>query len=335
MKTARRNVLLFLLLAAAAVYVGGVFYYHSHFLRGTVIDQIDVSNMTVQELTEQVQNYSLQITERQSDGTPLEETIAGKDISLEYSSAEPLDEILRQQNKWLWFLAAGETHETEELLTYDNTALETQVCQLNGLQEDSAVSPVDASISEYTPENGFQIIAETRGNELDYEQTLEAVSAAVESLTEQIDLEQEGCYHEPQVTSDDERLQAALEKAQKYTAVTITYTFGENKEVLDGATIGTWVTIDGFETGLDQEKVEEYVATLRKKYDTIFRSRTFKTSYGQEITIDSGDYGWWMNYTQEAIELAEMIENGEAENVLRSITRQPPPTKHPIMEILM
>ena len=127
MKTARRNVLLFLLLAAAAVYVGGVFYYHSHFLRGTVIDQIDVSNMTVQELTEQVQNYSLQITERQSDGTPLEETIAGKDISLEYSSAEPLDEILRQQNKWLWFLAAGETHETEELLTYDNTALETQV----------------------------------------------------------------------------------------------------------------------------------------------------------------------------------------------------------------
>lgn len=312
MKTARRNVLLFLLLAAAAVYVGGVFYYHSHFLRGTVIDQIDVSNMTVQELTEQVQNYSLQITERQSDGAPLAETIAGKDISLEYSSAEPLDEILRQQNKWLWFLAAGETHETEELLTYDNTALETQVCQLNGLQEDSAVSPVDASISEYTPENGFQIIAETRGNELDYEQTLEAVSAAVESLTEQIDLEQEGCYHEPQVTSDDERIQAALEKAQKYTAVTITYTFGENKEVLDGATIGTWVTIDGFETGLDQEKVEEYVATLRKKYDTIFRSRTFKTSYGQEITIDSGDYGWWMNYTQEAIELAEMIENGES-----------------------
>ena len=229
MKTARRNVLLFLLLAAAAVYVGGVFYYHSHFLRGTVIDQIDVSNMTVQELTEQVQNYSLQITERQSDGAPLEETIAGKDISLEYSSAEPLDEILRQQNKWLWFLAAGETHETEELLTYDNTALETQVCQLNGLQDDSAVSPVDASISEYTPENGFQIIAETRGNELDYEQTLEAVSAAVESLTEQIDLEQEGCYHEPQVTSDDEQLQAALEKAQKYTAGTITYTFGENK----------------------------------------------------------------------------------------------------------
>lgn len=307
-----RNVLLVLFLAAAAVYVGGVFYYHSHFLRGTVIDRIDVSNMTVQELTEQVQNYSLRITERQSDGTPLEEKITGKDISLEYSSEEPLDEILKQQNNWLWFLTAGETYETEELVTYDTAALENQIQQLKGLQEDSVVSPVDASISEYTPENGFQIIAETRGNELDYEQTLKSVSAAVESLTEQINLEQEGCYHEPQITSDDEQLLAALEKAQEYTNVTITYTFGENKEVLDGATIGTWVTIDGLEAGLNQEKVEEYVATLRKKYDTIFRSRTFKTSYGQEITIDSGDYGWWMNYTQEAIELAEMIENGES-----------------------
>ena len=42
--------LLILLLAAAAVYGGGVYYYHNHFLKGTVIDRIDVSDMTVQEL---------------------------------------------------------------------------------------------------------------------------------------------------------------------------------------------------------------------------------------------------------------------------------------------
>ena len=44
--TVTRKFLFILLLAAAVVYVGGVFYYHSHFLRGTVIDRIDVSNMT-------------------------------------------------------------------------------------------------------------------------------------------------------------------------------------------------------------------------------------------------------------------------------------------------
>lgn len=310
--TVTRKFLFILLLAAAVVYVGGVFYYHSHFLRGTVIDRIDVSNMTVQDLLEQVQDYSLRITERQSDGSTLEETLSGKDISLQYSSAEPLEELLSQQNKWLWFLASGETYEMEGLVTYEEEALKEQIQQLKGFQEDFAVSPTDAHISEYTPENGFQIIAETQGNELDYEQTFDTICSAVDSLTDLIDLEQEGCYREPQVTADNEQLLAALEKAQKYTSVTITYTFGENTEVLDGAEISTWVKIDGLEVELDQEKVADYVATLRKKYDTIFRSRTFQTSYGQEITIDSGDYGWWMNYTQEAIELAEMIENGES-----------------------
>lgn len=36
------------------------------------------------------------------------------------------------------------------------------------------------------------------------------------------------------------------------------------------------------------------------------------TSYGKEVTIDGGDYGWWMNYDKEAEELEAMIEKGES-----------------------
>ena len=50
---------------------------------------------------------------------------------------------------------------------------------------------------------------------------------------------------------------------------------------------------------LDEGKVSDFVASIRRKYDTIFRPRKFKTSYGETITIDSGDYGWWMNTSQE------------------------------------
>ena len=67
-----------------------------------------------------------------------------------------------------------------------------------------------------------------------------------------------------------------------------------------------------FAVTLDQTQVENYVATLRKKYDSIFRSRTFMTSYGKEIAVDGGDYGWGMNYQQEAKELAAQIETGES-----------------------
>ena len=116
-------------------------------------------------------------------------------------------------------------------MTCDEAALEEQLLKLQGFQENFVVSPVDAYISEYTPENGFQIVPETEGNELNYERTLEAVRAAVDSLTEELDLDEAGCYRSPQVTADDARLLNALNKAQKYTGVTITYTFGKNTEI--------------------------------------------------------------------------------------------------------
>ncbi|MDE7058209.1 MAG: L,D-transpeptidase/peptidoglycan binding protein, partial [Lachnospiraceae bacterium] len=83
-------------------------------------------------------------------------------------------------------------------------------------------------------------------------------------------------------------------------------------EIIDGALLSEWLSVEGAKVILDKTKVEAYVAELRKKYDTIFRNRTFMTSYGKEVTIVGGDYGWWMDYEQEAVELAEMIENGES-----------------------
>ena len=38
----------------------------------------------------------------------------------------------------------------------------------------------------------------------------------------------------------------------------------------------------------------------------------FQTSYGTEITIKNGDYGWWMDTEQEIAELTEMIEQGQS-----------------------
>lgn len=305
-------ILCVLLLLISAVYGGGVYYYQSHFLRGTVVDRIDVSGMTIEELEEQIKGYFLKIIERQTDGSTLEEDIQGRNIGLAYASSEPLKELLKGQNTWLWFLPQNAVHETEGLITYDETKFTEEVKGLRGFQNDFAIAPTDAYISEYTSENGFVIVPETQGNQLDEAKTVEVIRLSVEALAEQVDLEESGCYEVPSITSENAELLQTLEKLQKYAGITITYLFGDNKEVLDGKTISEWLHVDGFEVSLDTTQVEAYVAALRKRYDSIFRSRTFLTSYGKEITIDGGDYGWWMNYVQEAQELAEMIENGES-----------------------
>ena len=305
-------ILCVLLLCVAGVYAGGVFYYQNHFVNGTVIDRADVSGMTLEELSSQVQDYMLQITERKTDGSTLDEDIQGKNIGLGYSSTEPLEEIMKTQNVWLWFLKPGTEHNLENVISYDEELLERAVDGLKGFDSSFAAAPTDAYISDYVEGSGFSIIPETQGNELKKEQTLEAIRTAVEGLKDYVNLEEEDCYEVPEITSDNEELNALLEKMQKYAGISITYTFGENKEVLDGPTISSWLHVDGFDVELDTTQVENYVATLRKKYDTIFRPRTFLTSYGKEVTIEGGDYGWWMNYEKEAEELEEMIENGES-----------------------
>ena len=279
------------ILCLAFVYAGGVIYYQNHFVNGTVIDRVDVSGMTIEELSHQIQDYMLQITERKTDGGTLDEDIQGSTIGLSYSSTEPLEQILKNQNVWEWFLRQDQEYELQDVITYDQAALTKAIENLKGFDTDFAAAPTDAYISDYVEGTGFSIVPETQGNQLKKEQTIEAIRAAVESLHEKINLDEEGCYEEPQVTADNEKLQATLQKMQKYADLTITYTFGEQKEVLDGATVSSWLHVDGFEVKLDTSQVENYVAALRKKYDTIFRSRTFMTSYGKEITIDGGDYG--------------------------------------------
>lgn len=313
----KRSLILPLLLCVPALcilaaYAAGVYYYQSHFVNGTVIDEVDVSKMSISDLETQIQEYALQVVERQADGSSLEEEIPGKEIGLSYSSTEPLQEILQAQNSWLWFLNPGETHELENLINYDADSLKTAINNLRGFDQDFATPPEDAYITDYDPEHAFEIVEERQGNQLNPEKTQEAICNAIEELDQKIDLDENGCYEEPKITSDNEKLQETFAKLQSYADTAITYTFGSQKEVLDGSTISSWLNIDGTEVSLDQAKVEEYVSSLRKKYDTVFHPRTFKTSYGTEITIKNGDYGWWMDTEQETAELTEMIKRGES-----------------------
>lgn len=300
------------LLAVCTAYAGGLLYYQNHFLPGTEIDGIDVSGMTIEELETRIQDYFLCISERKADGSVLEEDIQGKEISLSYASSDPLQELLDNQNRWDWFLPRLENHRTEGLITCDEDRLQAEIDGLKGFQEDFFETPTDAYISDYISGEGFVIIPETQGNELDRQKTEEAVKNAVLTLTERVDLEEAGCYKVPHIFSEDEKLQRILQKLQKYQDLKITYTFGENTEVLDGETICGWLHMNGTDVTLDESQVEAFVVMLRKRYDTIFRPRTFMTSYGKEITIEGGDYGWWMNYTQEIEELTEMIKRGES-----------------------
>lgn len=299
------------LLVLLVVYIVGLNRYQSCFLNGTIIDEVDVSGMSISELEEQVGQYSLKVIERQADGTTLEEEIPGSEIGISYVSTEPLEAVLQGQNRYLWFLKHHADYSTDAPLFYEEKALEEKVDGLRGFQRDFVKEPTDAYIADYVSGSGFALVAETEGNCLNREKTVEAVKAAVAGLETKLDLAAAGCYEEPKVTAEDAGLKKTYEKLQNYVNTTVTYTFGEEREVLDPDTVAGWIVRKGNRAELDPELVKEYVNSLRKKHDTVFHKRKFMTSYGQEVTIDLGDYGWWMDVGQETQELIGLLERGE------------------------
>lgn len=298
--------------------IAGSVYCSSHFSKGTIINEIDASGLTMEELESRMREYVLTVRERTGEGSYITETITGDQIGVTVSNTDELNGILKQQNilKAISSYIKGEqqVYTVENLYDYVDSALMTAILKLQGFQESFVVEPVDAHISEYDAENGYRIVPEIRGNVLNQTKTIQTVETAVDALLTEIDLEKAGCYEEPSVYADDAKLTERLAQMKQYTDLRIVYHFGQQEEVIDGSVLSGWLLVDEEtnKVSVSEEKIDDFVVMLRKKYDTIFRSREFQTSYGKTITIEGGDYGWWMNYSQEQEQLKEMIRNGES-----------------------
>ena len=77
-------------------------YSSGHFARGTKVNGIDVSGMSVKQLQKRIGEYSINVKERKIDEKSrdesfFEETIKGSDIGLAVGDAQPLYDILKGQ----------------------------------------------------------------------------------------------------------------------------------------------------------------------------------------------------------------------------------------------
>ncbi len=311
-------VVLVLLGAAGGVYAARATGYGEKFLPGTSINGVDVSGLTVDEaeqaLDDSLTNYTLTLIEREN----VTETISAEDIEMALDLGDSVEQLLEAQNGWLWPLYALGQRSSEVTLetafVYDSDALSDAIAALTCLDSAYATEPTDAYISGYDSEAGGVVIqAETQGTLVDEDVLTAAVVAAVDAMEMELDLDAVGCYIAPAVTSDDPDLVLEVETLNGYLGVTITYEMGEDTVVLDGSTLVDWVTYNGDGTAtLDTDAVTAFVKNLASTYNTIFSNRTFTTTYGDTITVEGGDYGWWMDQASEVEELTQQILDQES-----------------------
>ena len=297
-------------------------YVRRHFLSGTTVNGQDVSGMTADEVRKQIsretQDYTLLISERSGDGSdPVKEAISGSEIGLEVSFDDSLERALHAQTSGRWIKRlGGQTALTmSTMLRYDETAFQLKVKQLKCFESSFIHAPQDASISSYQSGIGYQVVPEVEGNTPVEEGILSALSAAVLKLRTTVNLDKvNGAYVEPAIRVADSGLQERVDKMNFFANIRIVYHFDDQTEVLDGEKIHQWIVVkDDGEVTLNTAGSDEFVVYLRKKYATIYSSRTFMTSYGVEVEFPAeqgGDYGWWMNWSQEQEELKAMLLAG-------------------------
>ena len=144
------TLIIILLLLTAGVYGYGVYYFTEHFLPGSMVNGFNCSYMTVSQseelLTQKVGAYVLTIDTRNNG----QESITAKQAGLSYDSDGSVDKLIRNQDRFTWFLAFNQhrNYEVSSSIKYDEQKTEAAISELKCMQQENMTEPSDAHIEE-------------------------------------------------------------------------------------------------------------------------------------------------------------------------------------------
>lgn len=302
------------------VYLGFVIYFSNHFFFNTKINGIDASKMNIEEteqlLANEINNYSITLNGRNN----LTDSISANEINLTYTSNSILTRHLAEQNPFLWFVSVFHPLDLElnDCSGYDEDLFEKRISSLIFFQKENKIAPENAKI-QYLDKQGYCIVNEQQGSTVLKKQLREKLATAILQGETEFSLEREDCYKKPTITSDSQKLLQLFDKVNKYSQAKITYKFNKKKEVVDHSVIRKWLKINNKKLTVKFKKdaVRSYVDYIGSTYNTYGKTRTFKASTGNKVSVSGGDYGWLLNREQETRDLIKLVKKG------KTVTRKP------------
>lgn len=302
------------------IYLGTALYFCTHFLPGTIINGITVSGDEIKDvkwkIIQETEKYEIKIKAREGK----EEILAGVDFGVMPIFDGSLEKELSKQDCFAWPRAFFQETviEVETMVEYSEERLEKMVDELEIMDEDKMENPKDARISEYSNENLYTIIPEEQGTRIRKKKFLKCLKSAIINLQDSISLEKEECYSKPKVTAESKELQKLVKDLNYYVKAKIVYQFGKEEEVLDGEEISQWISVDEQKNvSVSEEQIAAYVERLADKWDTVGKAKKLKTSYGEKVKVEGGDYGWKIDREKETEILTKLVQEGQ------SATREP------------
>lgn len=289
------------------------------FMPGLFINGYYAADYTPQELNKQLRAATVcpEFTVRDKEGIintfSLEEIQYDQDYLVQIQQIHDSQSVVKLVG---WFLNKNVSFDEIELspeASYKKEKLYAYLDSVDYLKDNS--DPKDKIVEIRKNHNGYYLYDETR-NLLSHEKAVEAIEEALDQGIFEVDLFDKECYIEVDHTSQMKETVEAWEKLSRYVESSVTYQFGERTEVVDGAEISEFIATDEEgeflydESGsfyLDTEKIRAYVKTLAEKYNTVNKPRRFRSTRGEYVTVETGNYGYKLNEKAEVEYLSEVI----------------------------
>lgn len=289
------------------------------FMPGMFVNGLYAADYTPQELNEELKKDTEcpDFTVKDKDGNVY--TFSLEEIHYDQDYLSEINRIHASQSvvKFVgWFLGEEIKFEEIELSpenTFDKQILHDYLDGVTYLKDNS--DPKDKIVEIRRDHNGYYLYDETR-NLLSHDKASDAIEEALSQGVFEVDLYEKGCYIEVDHTSQMKKTLERWENLSSYVESTITYEFGDRTEVVDGAEISNFIATDENgeflydESGsfyLDTDKIKEYVRTLAEKYNTVNKPRSFRTTRGSMVTVETGTYGFKLNEKAEVEYLSKVI----------------------------
>ena len=308
-----------ILVILLGIYLVGTLYFNTHFLKGTIVNNLDIGTLTLDEandlLKKQVSSQEL-VLEFNDEQT---ETLQANQLGVSYNEKNSLAKLLNKQNQWSWInsLFNNNKNVLNDLIVIDDTNLLNNVKQMNHLQEDKQVAPTDAYLQ--LNDNKFIIIKETLGSKIELDTLINNIKVAISEGNKTLNLTKTNSYVKPNIYATDKDLKQKLTAANKYCLASIRYVTPNGKEIiLDGNETVNWLTKndDGTYTKDEQifnSKTSNFVSKLASQYNQVGSTRTFTGKDGSNHTVSGGTYGFKVSQGEETAQLLTLINGNKKE----------------------
>ena len=312
-RKSRKGLIIVLVLAILllACYVGGAIAFTNYFMPNTKLNGQDVSLKSIEEVakanTESANSFSIAVT---GDGVDVK--LSAADIKASYDGNKFARRAIAQQHPWTWPLEIGSEQviQIENKLSYDDSTLESVVGSAVDAVNNAGKDPVDASIIYKDDAKVYEVKPEEKGTKIDRALVLEETRKAIADGKQTVQLGDNELI-KPAVLSTDERLNAAVQKANSCLGATQELVARDNVvATVTAEELHNWVKLeDDLSVSFDEEACVKWAQTdLSVRLDSVGTERHFQTPDGRDIGVSGGTYGWSIN----GADLGEMI----ASNVL-------------------